>query len=151
MGLSLPRTMADDEIILLQCRRPAVEERRSRSHRFEPLERIVVSIYLKWHCHEVRPELGYRPHDSQALQFSSGLSFFILVEGPGSVTDDALLAIADLNQDLTEASGGGVGIERESLAKIREGSDRAGCQQVLQLVEGGLAFGAPVKDRVFPG
>ena len=143
--------MADGEIILLQRRQPAVEERRSRSHRLEPLERIVVSIYLKWHCHEVRPELGYRPHDSQALQFSGGVGFFSLVEGSGSATDDALLAIADFSQDCTEASGGGVGIEPESLAKIREGSDGAGCQQVLQLVEGGLAFGAPVKDLVFPG
>ena len=151
MGLSLPWTMADGEIILLQRRRPAVEERRFRSHRLEPLERIMISIYLKWHCHEVWPELGYSPHDSQALQFSGGVGFFSLVEGSGSATDDALLAITDLRQDRTEASGGGVGIEPESLAKIREGSDGAGCQQVFQLVEGGLAFGAPVKDRVFPG
>ena len=111
----------------------------------------MVSIYLKWHCHEVRPELGYRPHDSQALQFSGGVGFFSLVEGSGRATDDAFLAIADLSQDRIEASGGGVGIEAESLAKIRKGSDEAGCQQVLQPVEGVLAFGAPVKDRVFPG
>ena len=128
-----------------------MEERRSRSHRLEPLERIMISIYLKWHFHEVWPELGYRPHDSQALQFSGGVGFFSLVEGSGSATDDALLAITDLRQDRTEASGGGVSIEPESLAKIRESSDGAGCQQVFQLVGGGLAFGAPVKDRVFPG
>ena len=77
----------------------------------------MVSIYLKWYCHEVRPELGYRPHDSQALQFSGGVGFFSLVEGPGSATDDALLAIADLSQDRTEASGGGVGIEPEPWLK----------------------------------
>ena len=88
----------------------------------------MVSIYLKWHCHEVRPELGYRPHDSQALQFSGGVGFFSLVEGSGSATDDAILAIADLSQDCTEASGGGVCVEPESLVKIREGSDGAGCQ-----------------------
>ena len=104
-----------------------MEERRSRSHRLEPLEHIVVSIYLKWHCHEVRPELSYRPHDSQALQFSGEVGFFSLVEGSGSATDGALLAIADLSQDCTEASGGGVSIEPESLAKIQEGSDGAGC------------------------
>ena len=88
----------------------------------------MVSIYLKWHHHEVWPELGYRPHDSQALQFSGGVGFFSLVEGSGSATDDALLAIADLSQDRTEASGEGVGIEPESLAKIWEGSNGAGCQ-----------------------
>ena len=130
VGLGLPRTMADGEIILLQRHRPAVKEHRSRLHCFEPLEYIVVSIYLKWHRHEV--------------------GFFRLVEGSGSATDDALLAIADLSQDCTEASSGGICVEPESLAKIWEGSDGAGCQQVLRPVEGGLAFGAPVKDRVFP-
>ena len=88
----------------------------------------MVSIYLKWHSHEVRPELGYRPRDSQALQFGGGVGFLSLVEGSGSATDDALLAIADLRQDSTKASGGGVCIEPESLAEIREGSDGAGCQ-----------------------
>ena len=151
VGLSLPRTVADGEIILLQRRRSAVKKRRSRPHCLEPLECIVVSIYLKWHCHDVRPELGYRPNDSQALQFSGGVGFFSLVEGSGSATDDALLAINDWSQDCAEASGGGVCVEPESLAKIREGSDGAGCQQVLKLVEGGLAFVVPVKDRVFPG
>ena len=111
----------------------------------------MISIYLKWHCHEVWPELGYRPYDSQALQFSGGVGFFSLVEGSGSASDDALLAITDLRQDHTETSSGGVGIEPESLAKIQEGNDGAGCQQVFQLVEGSLAFGAPVKDHVFPG
>ena len=88
----------------------------------------MVSIYLKWHSHDVRPELGYRPHDSQALQFGGGVGFFSLVEGSGSATDDALLAITDLGQDSTEASGGGVCIEPESLAEIWEGNDGAGCQ-----------------------
>ena len=88
----------------------------------------MVSIHLKWHSHEVRPELGYRPHDSQALQFGGGVGFLSLVEGSGSATDDALLVIADLSQDSTEASGGSICIEPESLDEIREGSDRAGCQ-----------------------
>ena len=88
----------------------------------------MVSIYLKRHSHEVRPELGYHPHDSQVLQFGGGVGFLSLVEGSGSATVDALLAIADLGQDSTEASGGGVCIEPESLAEIREGGDGAGCQ-----------------------
>ena len=88
----------------------------------------MVSIYLKCHSHEVRPELGYRPHDSQALQFGGGVGFLSLVEGSGSATDDELLAITDLRQDSTEVSGGGVCIESESLAEIRESSDGAGCQ-----------------------
>ena len=70
----------------------------------------MVSIYLKWHSHEVRPELGYRPHDSQALQFGGRVGFLSLVEGSGSAADDALLAIVDLSQDSTEARGGGVSI-----------------------------------------
>ena len=110
VGLSLPRTMTDGEIVLLQRRRPAVKESRSRPHRLEPLERIMVSVYLKWHSHEVRPELGYRPHDSQALQSGGGVGFLSLVEGSGSAAGDAFLAFADLSQDSTEASGGGVGI-----------------------------------------
>ena len=88
----------------------------------------MVSIYLKWHSHEVLPELGYRPHDSQALQFGGGVGFLSLVEGSGSAKDDALLAIANLSQDSTEASGRGVSIEPESLSGIWEGSDGAGCQ-----------------------
>ena len=67
----------------------------------------MISIYLKWHSHEVRSELGYRPHNSQALQFGGGVGFFSLVEASGRATDDVLLAIADLSQDSTEASGGG--------------------------------------------
>ena len=70
----------------------------------------MVSVYLEWHSHEVRPELGYRPHDSQALQFGGGVGFLSLVEGSESAANDAFLAIADLSQDSAEASGGGVGI-----------------------------------------
>ena len=85
--------MTDSEIVLLQRRRPAVKERRPRSHRLKPLECIVVSVYLKWHSHGVRTELGYRPHDSQALQFGGGVGFFSLFEGSGSAANDALLAV----------------------------------------------------------
>ena len=60
------------------------------------------------------------------LQFSGGVGFFSLVEGSGSATDDELLTLADLSQYCTEASGGGVCVEPESLAKIQEGSDGAG-------------------------
>ena len=88
----------------------------------------MVSEYLEWHSHEVRPELGYCPHDSQALQFSGRVGILSLVESPGSVAD-VLLAIADLSQDSTEACGGGVGVQPESLAEVREGSDGAGRKQ----------------------
>ena len=70
----------------------------------------MVSVYLEWHSHEVRPELGYRPHDSQALQFGGGVGFLSLVEGSGSAANDAFLAIADVSQDSAEANSGGVGI-----------------------------------------
>ena len=89
----------------------------------------MVGKYLEWHGHEVRPELCYRPHDSQALQFSGRVGLLSLVEGPGSTAGDALLAIADLKQDGTEACSGGVGIQPKGLAEVREGSDGAGCEQ----------------------
>ena len=88
----------------------------------------MVSVYLEWHSHEVRPELGYRSHDSQALQFGGRVGFLSLVESPGSAADDALFAIADLSQDSTEACDGGISIQPKSLAEVREGSDRAGRQ-----------------------
>ena len=113
----------------------------------------MVSKHLKWHNHEVRPELGYCPHDSQALQFSGKVGLLSLVESPGSAADDVLLAIADLSQDSAEACSGGVGVglQPKGLAEVREGSDGAGCEQCFQLIEGGLAFGAPVEDRILPG
>ena len=89
----------------------------------------MVSEYLEWHSHEVRPELGYRPHDSQALQFSGRVGLLSLVESPGSAADDALLAIVDLSQDSTEACGGGVSVQPESLAEVWEDSDGAGRKQ----------------------
>ena len=75
----------------------------------------MICVDLKWHRHEVRPEFGYRPYDSQALQFGGRVGFFSLVEGSGSAADDALLAIPDLGEDSTEAC---VGVEAEGLAKI---------------------------------
>ena len=88
----------------------------------------MVSVYLEWHSHEVRPEFGYCPHNSQALQFGGRVGFLSLVEGLGSAADDALLAILDLGQDSPEACGGGVGVEAEGLAKVWEGSDGFCCQ-----------------------
>ena len=111
----------------------------------------MVSKHLKWHSHEVGPELGYRPHGSQALQFSVRVCLLSLVESPGSAADDVLLAIADLSQDSAEACSGGVGVQPEGLAEVREGSDGAGREQCFQLIEDGLAFGAPVEGRILPG
>ena len=102
--------MADGKVVLLQCCRPAVKERGPRPHRLKPLECIVVGKYLEWHSHEVRPELCYPPHDSQALQFSGRVGLLSLVGGPGNAADDALLAIADLSQNGAEACSGGIGV-----------------------------------------
>ena len=128
-----------------------MKERGPRPHRLKPLECIVVSKHLKWHSHEVRPELGYRPHDNQALQFSGRVGILSLVESPGSAADDALLAIADLSQDSAEACSGGVGVQPKGLAEVREGSDGVGCEQCFQLIEGGLAFSAPMENCILPG
>ena len=62
-----------------------------------------------------------------------------------------LLTVPDLRQDSTEACSRGVGLQAECLAKVREGRDRTHGQQCLELVKGGLAVLAPMKDRVFPG
>ena len=129
MGLGLPWTMADGEVVLLQRCGPAVKERGPPPHRLKPLECIVVSKHFKWHSHEVRPELGYCPYDSQALQLSGKVGLLSLVESPGSAADNALLAIADLSQDSAEACSGGIGVQPEGLAEVREGSDGAGCEQ----------------------
>ena len=120
--------MTDGKVVLLQRCRPAVKERRPRPHCLKPLECIVVSVYLEWHSHEVRPELSYCPHDNQALQFGGRVDFLSLVESPVSAADDALLAIVDLSQDSTEACCGGVSVQPKSLAEVRKGSDGAGCQ-----------------------
>ena len=37
MGLGLPWTMLNREVVLLQCCRPAMEECRPSSHRLQPL------------------------------------------------------------------------------------------------------------------
>ena len=84
----------------------------------------MVREYLKWHGHEVRTELGNCPHNRQALQFSGWVRLFSLVQSPRSATDDALLAVPNLGQDGTEACSGGVGIQPEFLAEVREGRDR---------------------------
>ena len=143
--------MADGKVVLLQRCGAAVKERGPRPHRFKPLECVVVGKYLEWHSHEVRPELRYRPHDSQALQLSGRVGLFSQVESPGRAADDTLLAIVDLSQDSAEACSGGVGVQPKGLDEAREGSDGAGRKQCFQLVEGGLAFGAPVEDRILPG
>ena len=48
----------DGEIEFLQCRGLAVEEGRSRPHGFEPLQRVVVGIYVKFVQHQVWVEFG---------------------------------------------------------------------------------------------
>ena len=151
VGLNFTRTMTHGEVVLLRGCRPAVEERRPRAHRLEPLERIVVRKYLEWHGHEVRTELGDCPHNRQALQFSGWVRLFSLVQGLRSAADDALLAVPNLCQDSTEACSGGVSVKAKCLAKVWEGRDRTRGQQCLELVEGVLAVLTPVEDRVFLG
>ena len=45
--LGFPGAVLHGEVILLQRGRPAVEKRGSRSHRFEPLQSVVVDVDLK--------------------------------------------------------------------------------------------------------
>ena len=83
----------------------------------------MIREHLKGYGHEVWTELGDCPHNRQALQFGGWVRLFSLVQSPRSAADDALLAIPDLSQDSTEASCGGVGVQPECLAEIRESSD----------------------------
>ena len=106
---------------------------------------------LEWHSHEIRTELSHSPYNGQALQFSGGIGFLSLVEGPRSAADDALLTVADLSQDCAEACGRRIGAQPKSLAEVGEGSEGAGSEERLEAVEGGLAVGTPMEDRVFPG
>ena len=111
----------------------------------------MVGKYLEWHSHEVRTELSHSPYNGQALQLGGGIGFISLVEGPRNAADDALLAIADLSQDCNEAWGRRIGTQPKSLAEVREGSDGAGREERLEVVEGVLAVGAPMEDHIFPG
>ena len=106
---------------------------------------------LEWHGHEVWPEFGYSPDDGQALQFGGVVDLLSLVEGPRSAADDALFAIADLSQDRTEAYSRCVGIQLKGLTEVWEDSDRTGCEERFETVEGGLAVGTPMEDRILPG
>ena len=49
LRLGFPGEVLHREVILLQHGRPAVEKRRSRLHRFEPPQSVVVGIDLEWH------------------------------------------------------------------------------------------------------
>ena len=56
-----------------------------------------------------------------------------------------------LNEDSSEARGGGIGVQPEWEVKIREGSDWAGGEEGFEAVEGFLTLWTPVEDRIFPG
>ena len=111
----------------------------------------MIRVYLKWHSHEVWTELGDCPHNRQTLQFGGWVRLFSLIQSPRSAANDALLALSNLSQDSTEACCGGVGVQPECLAEVREICDRAGSQPGLQLVKCCLAVLAPVEERIFPG
>ena len=49
MRLGFSGAVLHREVILLQRGRPAVEKRGSQSHRFEPLQSVVVGVDLEWH------------------------------------------------------------------------------------------------------
>ena len=111
----------------------------------------MIRKHLKGYGHEVWTELGDCPHNRQALQFSGWVRLLSLVQSPRSTADDALLALPNLSQDSTEACCGGVGVQPECLAEIRESSDWAGSEPGLQLVKCCLAVLAPVEERIFSG
>ena len=96
-------------------------------------------------------ELGDCPHNRQALQFSGWVRLFSLVQRPRSRADDALLAVPNLGQDSIEACSGGIGVQPEFLAKVRESRDRTRSQSRLELVECVLAVLTPVEDCIFSG
>ena len=111
----------------------------------------MIREYLEWHGHEVWTELSHSLYNGEAFQLGGGIGFLSLVEGSRSAADDALLAVADLRQDCAEACGRRVGVQPKSLAEVGEGSEGADSEERLEVVEGGLAVGAPMEDRVFPG
>ena len=80
-----------------------MEKCRSRPHRFEPLQSVVVRVYLEWHSHQVWSELRNGPDDGETFQLSGGVGLFSLVERPRRTADDALLAFPDLSQYRDEA------------------------------------------------
>ena len=111
----------------------------------------MVRIYLEWHGHEVGTELRNGPDDGETFQFSGGVGLLSLVEWPWCTADDTFPALPDLRQYCAEVCGRLVRIQTEGLAKVGEGSNRAGGEDCFQAVKGILAVGAPMKDRVLPG
>ena len=127
-----------------------VQECGSRPHCFEPLQSVAVRVNLEWHLHEIWWELCNGPNNGEAFQLSGGVGFFRLVEG-ARCTDDALLPFPDLSEDCAEACSRCVRIKTERQAEVGEGGDAAGGEERFEAVEGILALGAPVEDRIFPG
>ena len=111
----------------------------------------MVSIYFKWHRHQVGTEFGNGPGNDKVLQFSAGVGFLHLVKGARGTTNDALLAFSYLREDSSEACGGGIGVLPEREVEVREGGDWAGGEEGLEAVEGILTLRTPVEDRIFPG
>ena len=63
----------------------------------------MVSIYFKWHRHQVGTEFGNGPDDGEALQFSGRVGFLRLVKGVQGTANDAFLAFSYLREDSSEA------------------------------------------------
>ena len=151
VNLRLPGAVLYREVVLFQRSRPAVEKSGSRSHRLQPLQRVVVSVDLKWHRYQVRSELCDGPDDGEALQLGGGIYFFCLVEGARCTADDALFAFPDLSEDCAETCGRRVVVQPKWQAEVGEGSDLAGGEESLEAIEGVLAVWTPAEDHVFPG
>ena len=128
-----------------------MEERGSHPHHLEPLQNVVVRVHVEWHSHQVRTELRNCPDDGETLQLSGGVGLLGLVERPRRTTDDAFLAFPDLCQYCADACSRRVRIQSEGLAKVGEGSNRAGGEECSEAVKSVLSVGAPMKDRILPG
>ena len=76
-----------------------MQQGRACAHGFQPLQGVVVSVDLVGHSHEIRPEFGHCPDDSEAFEFGSGVGLFSLIKGMGSAADDPFLALLNLSQD----------------------------------------------------
>ena len=128
-----------------------MEQCGARPHGLEPLQSIVVRVYLEWHLHEVWSELCNGPDNGEAFQLSGGIIFFGLVQRPRCTADDAFFSFPDSHQDCAEACGRRVRVQTEGEAEVGDGGDGAGGEERFELIEGLLTVGAPMEDHILPG
>ena len=109
-----------------------------------------VCYYCKGCVTKVRPKVVECPNDGLQFELESRLLLLVLLERPGRVGDDPVVAVDGLREDRAQAAGvvgvadGGVGGQGELLVRLGKGHDGFGEQGIAQRGEG---QGCPGRQR----